>query len=173
MTGTNIFPEFRTGIGFDVHRFDPHRPLILGGVKIRETDGLAGHSDADVALHAICDALLGAARLGDIGKLFPDTDEKYRNVDSKNLLKSVAKELAANNWSVGNLDVVIITESPRISEYSEKMSEVIAGILTVEPEAVSIKGTTSERLGFTGRREGIACMATALIRREISDSAVN
>lgn len=168
MTGTNKFAEFRTGIGFDVHRFDSNRPLILGGVKIRETDGLAGHSDADVVLHAICDALLGAAGLGDIGKLFPDTDEKYRNVDSKSLLESVIKKLVANNWRVGNVDVVVITESPRISEHSKRMSEVIAGILKVEPDAVSIKGTTSERLGFTGRGEGIACMATAMIRREVS-----
>ena len=168
MIETNKFPEFRTGIGFDVHRFDSNRPLILGGVKIREINGLAGHSDADVVLHAICDALLGAAGQGDIGKLFPDTDEKYRNIDSKNLLESVARKLADNNWSVGNVDLVVITESPKISAYSEKMSEVIAEILSVAPGAVSIKGTTSERLGFTGRGEGIACMATAMIRRKVS-----
>ncbi|MCH9031775.1 MAG: 2-C-methyl-D-erythritol 2,4-cyclodiphosphate synthase, partial [candidate division Zixibacteria bacterium] len=102
------------------------------------------------------------------GKLFPDTDEKYRNIDSKNLLESVARKLADNNWSVGNVDLVVITESPKISAYSEKMSEVIAEILSVAPGAVSIKGTTSERLGFTGRGEGIACMATAMIRRKVS-----
>ena len=114
------------------------------------------------------DALLGAAGQGDIGKLFPDTDEKYRNIDSKILLEGVAKKLIKNNWRVGNVDVVVITESPKISDYSEKMSEVIARILTVAPDAVSIKGTTSERLGFTGRGEGIACMATTMIRREVS-----
>ncbi len=158
--------NFRVGIGYDVHRFDPKRPLILGGVKISDTGGLTGHSDADVALHAICDALFGAAGLPDIGRHFPDTDEKYRGICSTELLKETGRILAEKQWSIGNIDTVIIAEKPKLAPYADQMAEIISEILGIDREQVNIKATTSERLGFTGREEGIACTSTALLYRK-------
>lgn len=163
--------NFRVGIGYDAHRFEASRPLILGGVKISDTGGLAGHSDADVVIHAICDALFGAAGLPDIGRHFPDTDDKYRGIRSTELLKETGAILAKNGWSVGNLDTVIIAEKPKLAPYADQMAEIIAEILAVDRTQVNIKATTSERLGFTGREEGIAASATALLYREPTENA--
>ncbi len=162
--------NFRVGIGYDVHKFDPKRPLILGGVKIRDNDGLAGHSDADVVIHAICDALFGAAGLPDIGRHFPDTDEKYRGIRSTELLKETGRILSEQGWSIGNIDTVIIAEQPKLAPYAEQMAEIIAEILLIERSQMNIKATTSEKLGFTGREEGIAATATTLLYKTDSES---
>ncbi|HSG98835.1 MAG TPA: 2-C-methyl-D-erythritol 2,4-cyclodiphosphate synthase [candidate division Zixibacteria bacterium] len=154
---------FRVGTGFDVHRFRMDRPLILGGVKISDTGGLDGHSDADVVIHAICDALFGAAGLPDIGVHFPDTDERYRGIHSTELLKNTCEILEERGWHLGNIDAVIIAEKPKLAPYAEQMREIISEILGASPSQVNIKATTSEKLGFTGREEGIAALATALL----------
>jgi 2-C-methyl-D-erythritol 2,4-cyclodiphosphate synthase len=153
----------RVGMGYDAHRFDPERPLILGGVAIPYTQGLMGHSDADVLVHAIMDALLGAAALGDIGLHFPDTDPAYRNVSSIKLLRRVVALLQEDNYSLVNLDAVIIAQKPRLAPYIHDMKEEIARALEVPPGSVNIKATTTEGMGFTGREEGIAAAAVALI----------
>lgn len=155
----------RIGSGYDVHRFAADRELWICGVKIPHTSGLLGHSDADVAIHALCDALLGAAAMGDIGKHFPDTDPRYKGADSKVLLKAVVDMLAGQGYSVGNVDVTVIAQRPKMSPHIDAMRETLAVILGVGKDAVSVKATTTEGLGFTGREEGIAAMASALIMR--------
>lgn len=158
--------DLRIGIGFDVHRFAPERELWLCGVKIDHELGLLGHSDADVALHALCDALLGAAALGDIGKHFPDTDPAYKGADSKLLTQRVVALLAAEGYRVGNVDITIIAQKPKLLPYIGQMRECVAASLGIGKERVSVKATTTERLGFTGRGEGIAAEAVALIMRD-------
>lgn len=155
--------NFRTGLGFDVHSFAENRKLILGGVEIPHNKGLLGHSDADVLLHAVCDALLGALSLGDIGQHFPDTDEKYKNSDSRILLKEVYKLVKDKQYVIGNLDAIIAAQKPKIMPYIPEMKTVIAGLLESDPGQISVKATTTERLGFVGREEGIAAFATVLI----------
>jgi 2-C-methyl-D-erythritol 2,4-cyclodiphosphate synthase len=155
----------RVGVGFDAHRFDPERPLILGGVRLREHDGLLGHSDADVLAHAIMDALLGAAGMEDIGRLFPDDDPRYAGADSIELLASVAGMLGGRGWALVNLDAVVICEQPRIAPYRASMRERLAAALGTSAERVSLRGTTTESMGYTGRGEGIAAQAVALIER--------
>lgn len=152
--------EYRTGIGFDVHAFAENRKLIIGGVEIPFEKGLAGHSDADVLLHAISDALLGALALGDIGKHFPDTDAKYKDADSAFLLAEVYKLVEQKGYTIGNIDAVIMLQRPKVSAYIEKMRDRIAHILKTDADNISVKATTTEHLGFTGREEGAAAMAT-------------
>lgn len=155
--------NIRVGQGFDVHQLVEGRQLFLGGVKIPHEVGLLGHSDADVALHAICDALLGAADLNDIGYHFPDSNDVYKDINSRTLLREVKKLLEDNGWSVGNIDLTIIAQAPKIAPYRDAMKEAIAADLGIEKQQVSVKGTTTEHLGFTGRHEGIASIAVALI----------
>ncbi|MFN9127668.1 MAG: 2-C-methyl-D-erythritol 2,4-cyclodiphosphate synthase [bacterium] len=159
----------RIGSGFDVHAFAAGRRLVIGGVEIPFERGLDGHSDADVLLHAICDALLGAAGLGDIGRHFPDTDPRWKGADSRTLLRHVHSLLAARGWRVGNVDATIIAQAPRMAPHVASMVANIAADLTVDldadPGAVNVKATTTERLGFTGRGEGIAAQAVASIAR--------
>jgi 2-C-methyl-D-erythritol 2,4-cyclodiphosphate synthase/2-C-methyl-D-erythritol 4-phosphate cytidylyltransferase len=157
--------EQRTGLGFDVHALVEGRKLILGGLEISHEKGLAGHSDADVLVHAIMDALLGAAALGDIGRLFPDSNAAYKGISSMALLARVGKLLAQNGWLVVNIDAVVICERPKIAPHVPKMVRGIAESLNTEPDKISVKGTTTEKLGFTGRGEGIACQAVATVRR--------
>ncbi len=156
-------PPFRVGQGYDIHRFAPDRPLVLGGVKIRETDGLLGHSDADVLIHAVMDALLGAAGLPDIGHWFPDTDARFAGVSSLALLERVRKTIEKAGHSVGNLDVTVLAEAPKLAPHKEKMKENLANALQISPRQISVKATTNETLGAIGRREGIAAMAVALL----------
>jgi 2-C-methyl-D-erythritol 2,4-cyclodiphosphate synthase len=153
----------RIGQGTDVHAFAPGRKLVLGGVEIPHGRGLEGHSDADVLLHAICDALLGAAGLGDIGQHFPDTDERYRGIDSRRLLREVALKLKERKLSVVNVDATLLAQEPRMAPYRPRMRANIAEDLGVAPEAINIKATTTEHLGFVGRAEGIAAQAVALL----------
>jgi len=151
----------RFGIGYDVHRFAPERPLVLGGVKIPSKLGLMGHSDADVLLHAICDALLGAAALGDIGKHFPDTSRKYRNISSMILLKEVEAMVRRRGYRVANVDGTLLLQEPKIQRYVPTMRRTIARALRITPDRVSVKATTNEALGFVGRGEGCAALAVA------------
>lgn len=153
----------RIGNGFDVHKFAENRKLILCGVEIPYEKGLLGHSDADVALHALSDALLGAAALRDIGYHFPDTDPAYKGADSRRLLRRVVELLADKGYAVGNVDVTIIAQAPKLLPYIEQMRENTAADLGIALDCVSVKATTTERLGFTGRGEGIAAQASALI----------
>lgn len=155
----------RVGFGFDVHQLVEGRDLWLGGVKVPHTMGALGHSDADVLLHALCDALLGAAALGDIGQHFPDTDARWKGADSKHLLEAVVLLLRGRGWSVGNVDCTLILERPKIMPHVQAMREVISSLLGVDMDAVSIKATTNERMGFVGRGEGVAAHAVALIHR--------
>lgn len=155
----------RVGNGFDVHRFAENRELWLCGVKVPYEFGLLGHSDADVALHALCDALLGAAALRDIGYHFPDTDDAYKGADSRRLLRRVVELLEEKGYGVGNVDVTIIAQAPKLLPFIELMRETVAADLGVDVDCVSVKATTTERLGFTGRKEGIAAQASALIYR--------
>lgn len=157
--------NLRVGQGFDVHRFAEGRRLVIGGVEIPHPAGLDGHSDADVLTHAVCDALLGAAALGDIGKHFPDTDPKFKNADSIGLLRHVSELLQAQGWGIVNVDSILIAEAPKFSPHVGAMKQNLAAAMTIEADRVGIKATTSEKMGFTGRREGIAAMATALIAR--------
>lgn len=152
----------RIGTGFDVHAFEPSRPLVIGGVRIRERDGLAGHSDADVLSHAIVDALLGAAALGDLGTIFP-ADEKWLDAPGARLLEEAAARLDGAGWKVVNIDSTVIAEAPRLSEHVAPMKRNIAGALGIDPATLSIKATTTDGLGLTGRGEGIAALATVLI----------
>src|SRR5687768_6905819 len=153
----------RIGQGYDVHALTAGRKLVIGGVEIPHHKGLAGHSDADVLLHAICDALLGAAALGDIGAHFPDTDSKYEDVNSRRLLKEVGKKIAAQGYRIVNIDCTIVAEAPRMAPHIARMTGNIATDLGLQPAAVSIKATTTEKLGAIGRGEGIAAQAIALI----------
>ncbi len=155
--------NLRIGHGYDVHRLTEGRKLFLGGVEIPHTKGLLGHSDADVLLHAVCDALLGAAALGDIGKHFPDTDEKYKGISSLLLLKEVYKKVSDMAYKVSNLDVTLIAQRPKISPYTDEMRKNIANALEISLDSVNIKGTTEERLGFTGTEEGISCHAVCIL----------
>ena len=153
----------RIGQGFDVHAFAEGRKLVIGGVEIPYEKGLAGHSDADVLLHAICDALLGAAALGDIGWHYPDTDPHYSDADSRSLLRETGKKLGAQGYRIVNIDATIIAQAPRMAPYVATMIGNIAADLGLKPAAISVKATTTEQLGFTGRGEGIAAQAIALI----------
>lgn len=154
---------FRIGLGFDIHPFDKTRPLVLGGVRIRDRGGLAGHSDADAVMHAITDALLGATGGPDIGEIFPDTDDTYKDADSGGLLKKVWEDVAKQGWEIGNIDVVVIAESPKLAPFKKQMSEGIAKTLNIDASQVNIKATTSEGMGFIGRGEGIGVIANALL----------
>ena len=153
----------RIGQGFDVHQLAPGRALVIGGVEIAHDKGLLGHSDADVLLHAICDALLGAAAMGDIGKHFPDTDARYKGIDSRELLREVASLFAVRGRRVLNLDATIIAQAPRMAPHIPRMVANIAADLGIEAHCVNVKATTTETLGFTGRGEGIAAQAICLI----------
>ena len=153
----------RIGQGFDVHALVPGRRLVVGGVEIPHPKGLAGHSDADVLLHAICDALLGAAALGDIGWHFPDSDPQHAAADSRKLLQAVGRKVGAQGYRIVNIDATIIAEAPRMAPHVAKMIGNIAADLGLNPAAVSVKATTTEKLGFTGRGEGVAALAIALI----------
>ncbi|NTV94937.1 MAG: 2-C-methyl-D-erythritol 2,4-cyclodiphosphate synthase [Thiobacillus sp.] len=157
--------DIRVGHGFDVHAFAEGRRLVIGGVDIAYERGLLGHSDADVLLHAICDALLGAAGLGDIGRHFPDSDPRYKGIDSRELLRHVAGLLGERGWLTGNVDATIIAQAPKMAPHIAAMQDHIAADLGIAAEAVNVKATTTERLGFTGRGEGIAAEAVCLIRR--------
>lgn len=159
-------PSIRIGQGFDVHAFATDRELWLCGVNIPHDRGLLGHSDADVALHALCDALLGAASLRDIGYHFPDTDERYKGAESRRLLREVVRLLAEKDYHVGNVDITIMAQKPKLLPYIPQMAATVAADLGIDSDCVSVKATTTERLGFTGREEGIAAMAVALIYRE-------
>ena len=153
----------RIGHGYDVHRLVPDRDLIVGGVKIPHTLGLLGHSDADVLLHAVSDALLGAAGLGDIGKHFPDTDPQYKGADSLKLLQIVGEKIADAGYRVSNIDVTMIAQSPKLRPYIETMEQNIASALNIDVSRVNVKATTEERLGFTGNEECMACHAVCLL----------
>ena len=152
-------------MGFDVHKLVEGRALWLGGIQIPHTLGLLGHSDADVLIHAICDALLGAANLRDIGYHFPDTGAEYHNIDSKILLRKTTDLLHQHGYTIGNIDATICAERPKINPHVEQMKSTLAPLMDIEPDALSIKATTTERLGFTGREEGISAYAVALIER--------
>lgn len=156
----------RIGHGYDVHRLTPGRALILGGVEIPWAKGLDGHSDADVLTHAVMDALLGAAGLGDIGRHFPDTDPQYKGISSLRLLMAVREKLDAAGCRVGNLDVTVIAQAPKLKDYLPKMEENLAKVLKIDPRQVNIKATTEEDLGFTGRGEGMACHAVCLLEEK-------
>lgn len=158
--------DIRVGHGFDVHAFAENRKLIIGGVDIPHDLGLAGHSDADVLLHAICDALLGAAGLGDIGRHFPDTDAAFAGIDSRILLRRVVEQLQQRGWRVGNVDATIIAQAPKMAPHIARMTAHIADDLGIPIDRVNVKATTTEKLGFTGRGEGIAAEAVCLIARD-------
>lgn len=155
----------RVGQGFDVHQLVAGRRCIIGGVDIPHDKGLDGHSDADVLLHAICDALLGAAALGDIGKHFPNTDPRFKGIDSRELLRHVADLLRAKHYDIVNIDATIMAEAPKLSPYTEQMCQNISSDCAILRDAVNVKATTTEKLGFTGRGEGIAAEAICLIQR--------
>ncbi len=155
--------KYRTGLGFDVHAFKEGRKLILGGVEIPFEKGLAGHSDADVLLHAICDAMLGALALGDIGEHFPDTDDNFKDADSKLLLKKVYELIISKGFEIGNIDCVLTLEKPKILPYVDQMRKTISEILQCNMDQISIKATTTEKLGFVGRGDGAASFATVLL----------
>lgn len=157
--------KYRTGIGFDVHAFQEGRKLFLGGVEIPFEKGLSGHSDADVLLHAICDAMLGALALGDIGIHFPNTDQKYKDIDSKVLLSEVNKLISEKGYVVCNIDSFLAIEIPKISPYANKMRETISSFLKISIDQISIKATTTEKLGFIGRGEGVSAFATVLLEK--------
>jgi len=153
----------RIGHGFDAHRFAADRPLILGGVTIPHEQGLEAHSDGDVLIHALCDALLGAAALGDIGAHFPDSSDSYAGIDSRILLRSVIDKLGEHGWQIGNVDMTVIAQAPKLASYIPKMRETLAQDMKVDLSAVSVKATTTEKMGYVGRKEGIAAHAIALI----------
>jgi 2-C-methyl-D-erythritol 2,4-cyclodiphosphate synthase len=155
----------RTGIGVDSHRFEPGRPLILGGVDIPHEEGLTGHSDADVLTHAIIDALLGAAGLGDIGQHFPDTDERFKDADSVELLRTVVVFLEDNGFRVHNVDATVMMERPKLAPYRDAIRETLAAAMRLGLGCVNVKATTGERMGFVGREEGVAALAVATLDR--------
>ncbi|CAM4224449.1 2-C-methyl-D-erythritol 2,4-cyclodiphosphate synthase [Jeotgalicoccus halotolerans] len=156
----------RIGHGYDVHAFDASRPLILGGMEIPHDFGLKGHSDADVLLHTITDSILGALALGDIGKFFPDTDEKFKNADSGVLLGEVVAMMYEKGYEIGNIDAVVIAERPKLRGYIDDIRGNVAALLKTDISNVNIKATTSEKLGFTGREEGIASEAVVLLNKQ-------
>lgn len=155
----------RIGQGYDVHRLVEGRDLWLCGVKVPHTHGLDGHSDADVAIHALCDALLGALALGDIGRHFPDSDPAYKGIDSKILLGHVMRLVASSGYAVGNVDITICAQSPKLMPFIPDMRQTLARVMETDIDAVSVKATTTERLGFEGRKEGISAMAVALVEK--------
>ena len=156
---------FRVGIGYDVHKIEEENELILGGVLIPFHKGTVAHSDGDVVIHAICDAILGAASLGDIGHFFPDNDDQYKDIDSKILLKEVFKMIEKLGYSIVNVDVSIILEEPKLKDYLNEMKFEISNCIKVSKENINIKATTSEKLGFVGRGEGVACHAITLLTK--------
>ena len=158
--------SFKIGIGYDVHRLVKGRKLMLGGIEVPFSHGLDGHSDADVVLHAICDAILGAAGFGDIGEHFPNTDVKYKNISSSLLLKEVNQKINDDGYKVVNVDAVILAEEPKLLDYKRKMRFHIAYELAIDESQVNIKATTNEGLGFIGNKQGIACYATVLIDKK-------
>jgi len=153
----------RIGFGLDIHQLQEGKELFIGGVKIPHNKGAVGHSDADVLIHAICDALLGAANLGDIGKHFPDTSAEFKGIDSKILLKRVVQLISDKGYVIGNIDSTVCLQKPKIAPYIQAMKEVLASAANIDVEAISIKATTTEKLGFEGREEGISAHAVALI----------
>jgi 2-C-methyl-D-erythritol 2,4-cyclodiphosphate synthase len=155
----------RVGHGYDVHKFAENRPLIIGGETIPHTHGLEAHSDGDVLIHAICDALLGAAGLWDIGHHFPDTDARFKNIDSRELLRRVISDLADRGWQVSNIDSTVVAQAPHLASFIPAMREKLAMDLAVNVDAVNVKATTTEKLGFAGRQEGIAAHAVVLIKK--------
>ena len=160
-------PDIRVGMGYDVHRLVAGRDLWLGGILIPHTHGLLGHSDADVLIHAICDALLGAANMRDIGTHFPDTDVEFAGIDSKVLLERTVALIAECGWHVGNVDCTVCAERPKLNPHIVHMQQTLAPLMDVDANAVSIKATTTEQLGFTGREEGISAYATVLIFKKL------
>jgi len=158
--------KIRVGSGFDVHQLSEGRSFILGGINIHHHKGILGHSDADVLIHAICDALLGAAGLKDIGFYFPDTSSEFKNIDSSILLEKVIKLLDERNYKVGNLDTTVVCEMPKIKPYVDAMKQKLAAIIKIQEEDISIKATTNEKMGFIGREEGIVAYATVLIFKD-------
>ncbi|MGI6073729.1 MAG: 2-C-methyl-D-erythritol 2,4-cyclodiphosphate synthase [Fermentimonas sp.] len=158
--------NIRVGFGYDMHQLQPDRDLWLGGIKIDHTHGLKGHSDADVLIHAICDALLGAANLRDIGYQFPDSDDEYADIDSKILLKKTSGLLISNGYRVGNIDSTICAEEPKLNPHIPSMKSTLAEVLGLQEDLISIKATTSEKMGFVGRQEGMTAYAVALIYKE-------
>lgn len=156
--------KLRNGIGYDVHQLIEGRKLVIGGVVIPGNRGALAHSDGDVLIHAICDALIGAAGMGDIGTLFPDTDDQYKDIDSRILLERTAGLIAGKGYEICNIDSVVCLQRPKIREYIAAMQVSIAGVLKIDPEDVSVKATTTEKLGFTGREEGIAAYAVVLLK---------
>jgi len=160
-----VIPPFRVGMGYDAHRLVNDRRLVLGGVTIPHSTGLLGHSDADVLVHVIIDALIGAANLGSIGVLFPDSDPQYKGIASIRLLEIVMARVRATGYELGNVDVVVVAQKPKIMPYREEMITTVAGVLGVDVSQVSIKATTTETLGFEGREEGISAHAVAIIYR--------
>ncbi|WP_281167123.1 2-C-methyl-D-erythritol 2,4-cyclodiphosphate synthase [Algicola sagamiensis] len=156
----------RIGHGFDVHKFGGEGPIVLGGVKIEYTQGFIAHSDGDVLLHAICDALLGAIGKGDIGTHFPDTDAIYENIDSRVLFRDVIKQVSNAGYTLGNLDCTIVAQSPKMAPHIPQMKQILAEDFQVDVSQLNIKATTTEKLGFTGRKEGIACHAVVLLEKK-------
>jgi len=157
--------KIRVGFGYDVHALVPDRELWMGGIRIEHTLGLLGHSDADVLIHAICDALLGAANMRDIGYHFPDTTGEYKNIDSKILLRDTMKLLREAGYELGNIDATVAAERPKLNPHIPAMKQTLAEVMQVDEDDISIKATTTEKLGFTGRQEGIAAYATVLIQK--------
>ena len=158
--------KIRVGFGYDVHALVPNRALWLGGIRIEHTLGLLGHSDADVLIHAICDALLGAANLRDIGYHFPDTAGEYENIDSKILLRKTMALIREAGYELGNIDATVCAERPKLNPHIPQMRSILAEVMNVDPNDISIKATTTEKLGFTGRQEGISAYATVLIQQD-------
>ncbi|AMG30123.1 2-C-methyl-D-erythritol 2,4-cyclodiphosphate synthase [Grimontia hollisae] len=159
----------RIGHGFDVHKFGGQGPVIIGGVNVPYEQGLIAHSDGDVALHAVCDALLGAIAAGDIGRHFPDTDAEWKGADSRHLLRDVYAKVKAKGYVIGNLDVTIMAQAPKMAPHIDAMCAVIAEDLETDVSNINVKATTTERLGFTGRKEGIACEAVVIIRKDSNE----
>ena len=158
-------PQFKIGFGYDVHEFADNRKLIIGGIEIPYEKGLLGHSDADVLLHAVCDAILGALALGDIGKHFPNTDDRYKNADSKDLLRDVYYMMRDRGYEIGNIDTTVLLQQPKLSPHIPKMVSTISNILNIYEDQISIKATTTEGLGFVGRKEGCSAYAVVLLTK--------
>lgn len=158
--------EYRIGQGYDVHALAEGLPMYLGGVRIESATGFVAHSDGDVAIHALCDAILGALALGDIGKHFPDTSDEFKGIDSKILLARVTEIVAGQGWEIGNVDITIALQAPKIGKYVPEMRRTLAGVMDTEESRVSVKATTTERLGFVGRGEGCEVWAVALLHKK-------
>ena len=159
-------PQFKIGFGYDVHEFADNRKLIIGGIEIPYEKGLLGHSDADVLLHAVCDAILGALALGDIGKHFPNTDDRYKNADSKDLLRDVYYMMRDRGYEIGNIDTTVLLQQPKLSPHIPKMVSTISNILNIYEDQISIKATTTEGLGFVGRKEGCSAYAVVILTKK-------